>query len=101
MSEPGITIHLPPSGGVQPLEKMMATAIETVLEQSALNYSQAGMRHNSDSTQISIDSSRMFQLNSQLVGAKAAGQLDRDTLSFNILQARAAQAQPQVDSKAT
>lgn len=99
MTTPGITIHLPRVG--TPLEMTMDEATKVVLGQTAMNFAQAGSRHNADSTQISIDAARMFQLNSQLVGAKAAGQLDRDTLSFNILQARAAQAQPQVDSKAS
>lgn len=59
---------------------------------------QAGLRHVSDSTQISTDASRIFQHTTQLVGAKAAGQLDRDDLAMKTLWTRAAAGQPQLDS---
>lgn len=102
MPEPGIVIHLPPDGGAPTLEGSMDPTVATVLNQAFANtaqsFAQAGARHNTDATQISSDASRLFQLTAQLVGAKAAGQLDRDALSFGILQARAAQGQPQLDS---
>lgn len=102
MPDEGITIHLPPDSGATPkvidMDPTVATVLNQGFAQTSQGFQQAGMRHNTDATQISTDAARLYLLTQQLVGAKAAGQLDRDALSFGILQARAAQGQPQLDS---
>ncbi len=80
------------------MDPTIATVLNQAFAQTAQNFAQAGARHNTDATQISTDAARQYLLTQQLVGAKAAGQLDRDALSFGILQARSAQGQPQADS---
>lgn len=56
---------------------------------------QAGaVRHNNASNFISEQMQLTHGLSTQLVGAKAAGQLDRDSLAKGVLDARSAAGQP-------
>ena len=57
-------------------------------------FSAAAVRHNNAANAIHDSSLLTHQSTQQLVGAKAAGQLDRDSIAKSILDGRAAAGQP-------
>ena len=80
------------------LDATIGKAMDQNFANVSAMFGQAAGRHVSDAAQLSTDAGRMFQLQAQLVGAAAAGRLDRNTLASDILQQRSAAGQPQVDS---
>lgn len=71
----------------------MAGTLETILDQNFANNNrrldEAGQRHVSSAAFIDQQAQLGFMLTQQLVGAKAAGQLDRDSLAKSRLDAAA------------
>lgn len=57
-------------------------------------FSAGAVRRNDDANYVTTSTQLTHQLSTQLVGAKAAGQLDRDSLSKSVLDARSAAGQP-------
>lgn len=76
----------------------MDEAIKKQMDQNFANFNQelnrSAVRHQDTAEFLTEQSKNQFLLAQQLVGAKAAGQLDRDSLSKSILDNRAAAGQP-------
>lgn len=79
-------------------ETTVDPTIKQVLDQGFANtaqmFGQSAARFNTSSELTANEAARMFQLESQLVGAAAAGRLDRDQLAHGILQQNSARDQP-------
>jgi len=109
----------PPDDGVLDVvlvtceEKVMAAEIDATIRlsmdqqfagsQSALQngFAAGAVRTNNSANFVTETTQLMHQSSMQLVGAKAAGQLDRDSLSKGILDARNAAGQPSNGPTAT
>lgn len=97
---------LPISGSVNFGEKIMADGIDPTIAKamdqdfastSAVvrnGFAAGAVRRNDDANFVTAAAQNQHLLAQQLIGAKAAGQLDRDALSKGILDARAAAGQP-------
>lgn len=76
----------------------MDDTIASQMQQNFANFNQelnrSAVRHQDTAEHVSEESKHIFMLGQQLVGAKAAGQLDRDSLAKSILDARSAAGQP-------
>lgn len=77
----------------------MDPVIAAQMNQNFANFNQelnrAAVRHQDTAEFVSEQSKNQFLLSQQLVGAKAAGQLDRDALAKGVLDQRSARDQPQ------
>lgn len=76
----------------------MDETIKHQMDQNFANFNQelnrSAVRHQDTAEFVSEQSKSSFLLSQQLVGSKAAGQLDRDSLAKSILDSRAARDQP-------
>ena len=90
-----VEIQIPDEPEKEEPEEMAATdpTIDKAMDQNFVNNNrrmdEAGQRHVSSSAFIDQQAQLGFMLTQQLVGAKAAGQLDRDSLAKSRLDAAA------------
>ena len=81
----------------------MATEVDAtiakVLDQGFANmaqgFGQSAVRFNAGSELTANEAARMFQLETQLVGALAAARLDKSATADKVLELRSTQGQPQ------
>lgn len=93
MPDTGITLGEPVEG-----KKKMEDTTKVLTEQSAVRQfellAQSAVRHNNDANYVSTTTQLQHQLTSQLVGAKAAQNIEQEGLADAIMQHRAATGQP-------
>ena len=87
------------TGSTDESEMDMEDVTKTVLEQSFANVSQmfgqSAARFNAGSELTANEAARMFQLETQLVGALAAARLDKSATADKVLELRSTRDQPQ------
>lgn len=95
----GVLTLEPPINGETTMPREIDPTIANQMDQNFANFNQelnrSAMRHQDTAEFVSEQSKAQFLLSQQLVGAKAAGQLDRDALAKGVLDQRSASGQPQ------
>ncbi len=95
MPDDGVSVVPTPTGTEEPnVEPVTKSVLEQSFANAAQMFGQSAARFNASTELTANEAARMFQLESQLVGAAAAGRLDRDQLAHGILQQRSAAGQP-------